>query len=496
MCHMQQSPTGPHLPRNAHRTQPGPRSPRTRGTHGGGAPVNTTAGDARAANTPHPRTHPQPHPAGGGATAPACATITHVRHLTPLLRPLTSAHTYRRWAYLVIGGALLMPYAMAALVLATLVNPTPAPAAFALTLTAALAAVAATAYLPGTRSAQTHLARALLRGPLTSTPRPNPTWRSNARTSLWLCLHMLTGMAVCLLTMVALTEAALLAVAPLTRDVATIAQGPLTFMGQTALTPAQRALGPLIGLALLAALVYTTALVGHLLTLAAPRLLGPSPTERLAAAQAHAHTLAERNRLARELHDSLGHALSVVTLQAATAARLLDTDPDFARQALTHIADQARTATADLDHALGILRENTPTPRTTPPDLAHLPHLARATQHTGTDLTLHLNGDPAHVPALLSRETYRISQEALTNALRHAPGQPLTLTLDITPTALTLTLTNPLPPTRAHRTPRGRGHHGITGMRERAHLLGGTLTAGPHHGTWRLTCRLTWKEQP
>ncbi|MEE2048775.1 histidine kinase, partial [Nocardiopsis tropica] len=171
------------------------------------------------------------------------------------------------------------------------------------------------------------------------------------------------------------------------------------------------------------ALLYTVALAGHLLALAAPRLLGPSPTERLAAAQAHAHTLAERNRLARELHDSLGHALSVVTLQAATAARLLDTDPEFARQALTHIADQARTATADLDHALGLLREDTAAPRTTPPDLSHLPHLAHATQHTGTDLTCHVSGDPARVPALLSRETYRISPEARTNALRHAPGQ-------------------------------------------------------------------------
>ncbi|OKI12418.1 histidine kinase, partial [Nocardiopsis sp. TSRI0078] len=362
---------------------------------------------------------------------------------------------------------------------------------------AALAAVAATAYLPGTRNAQLHLARALLRGPLTRTPQPTTAWRPTARTSAWLCLHLLLGMAVCLVTMTALTEAALLAIAPLTPTTPTIAQGPLTFTGQSPLTPTQRLLGPLLGLALLTALLYTVALTGHILARTAPRLLGPSPAERLAAAQAHAHTLAEHNRLARELHDSLGHALSVVTLQAATAARLLDTDPDFARQALTHIADQARTATADLDHALGILRRDTHTPRTTPPDLTHLPHLAQATQHTGTHLTCHITGDTAHVPALLSRETYRISQEALTNALRHAPGQPPTLHLDITPATLTLTVTNPLPPhTRTpapHRTRQGRG---ITGMRERAHLLGGTLTSRPHGTTWQLTLHLTWKEQP
>lgn len=422
-----------------------------------------------------------------------------MRH--PLLRPLTSAHTYRRWAHLVIGGALLTPYAMAALVLTTLVTQNgrtsdtlPGPGALTLATALTLAAVAATALVPGVRTAQLHLARALLRGPLTRHPAPDATGRGTARTSAFLCLHMLLGLAVCLLTMTALTEAALLAAAPLTPGPHSVAQGPLTFTGHAPLTRAQRLSGPFLGLLLLAALLYTLALAGHLLALAAPRLLGPSPAERLTAAQAHAHTLAERNRLARELHDSLGHALSVVTLQAATAARLLDTDPAFARQALTHIADQARTATADLDHALGVLREDTAAPRTTPPDLTHLPHLAHATQHTGTDLTCHLTGDPARVPALLSRETYRISQEALTNALRHAPGQPLTLRLDTTPTHLTLTVTNPLPPTRAPR--RRTGGRGLTGLRERAHLLGGALTAGPHHRTWQLTLHLTWKEHP
>ncbi|XKK39458.1 histidine kinase [Nocardiopsis sp. ARC36] len=97
----------------------------------------------------------------------------------------------------------------------------------------------------------------------------------------------------------------------------TTAQGPLTFTGHGEPTRTQLLAAP-CGPAPARRLLYTVALAGHLLALAAPRLLGPSPTERLAAAQAHAHTLAERNRLARELHDSLGHALSVVTLQAAT----------------------------------------------------------------------------------------------------------------------------------------------------------------------------------
>ncbi|RKS08873.1 histidine kinase [Nocardiopsis sp. Huas11] len=421
-----------------------------------------------------------------------------MRPLTRAIRPLTHAHTYRRWAYLVIGGALLMPFAMAALVLATLITQRgprtdePTTAALILAPTLCLALITATALIPGVRNGQTHLARALLQGPLTHTPHTT-TNRPTARATLWLCLHLLLGMVASLATMVALTEAALLAIAPLTPQPYAASQGPLTLMGHDTLTPAQRLAGPFLALLVVAALLYAIALLGHLLARTAPHLLGPTPTERLAAAHAHAHTLAERGRLARELHDTLGHALSVVTLQAATAARLLDTDPEFARQALTHIADQARTATADLDHALGILREDTPNDRTPPPDLTHLTHLAQATRHTGTDLTYHITGDTRHVPALLSRETYRISQEALTNALRHAPHQPLTLTLTVNPTDLTLHVTNPLPPHTRPRTRTGGGH-GITGMQERAHLLGGTLTARPTPTHWTLTLHLTWKE--
>ncbi|MDE3722026.1 histidine kinase [Nocardiopsis sp. N85] len=428
-----------------------------------------------------------------------------MRHLIPTIalaiRPFTSAHTYRRWVHLVIGGALLTPYAMAGLVLAGLLTQRgstlaqPGPAAWILGLALTLAAVAATARIPGVAAAQHQLARALLRGPLGDLPDTPPA--PGPRATLWAWLHGLIGMAVCLATMTVLTEAALLAIAPLAVDPYTVSQGPLTILGHDTLTRAQRLLGPLLGLTLLLALIAAIALTGHLMAALAPRLLGPSPARLLADAQARARTLAERNRLARELHDSLGHALSVVTLQAATAARLIDTDPDFARQALTHIADQARTATADLDHALGILREDTPAPTAPPPDLTHLPHLADTTRHTGTDLRLDTTGDPTTVPALLSRETYRIAQQAITNALTHAPGRFLTLTLAITPGHLHLTATNPLP----SRRPLGRrrtGGRGITGMRERAHLLGGTLTAAPapadHPTHWTLDLTLTWKD--
>lgn len=409
-------------------------------------------------------------------------------HLTAPLTPLT----YQRWAYLVIGGALSIPYLMASLVLASLLHSlttptpiaTPTPTVLALTLLIATILITTTSLIPATRTAQHHLAHTLLT-PLTTAPTTS-RWRTTA----WLHLHLLLGLAACLATMTALTEAALLAIAPLAPHT-TIAQGPLTLYGPHA--PTHPLLGPPLALAWTLTLLYTLALTGHLLAKAAPHLLGPTPGDRLAAAHAHAHRLAERNRLARELHDTLGHALSVVTLQAATAARLIDTDPTFARQALTHIADTARTATADLDHALGLLRHDTPTPRTPAPDLGDLTHLMRATQHTGTDLTCHVQGPTDHIPTLLSREAYRITQEALTNALRHAPHQPLTLTLRTTPTTATLTLTNPL--TRTPR-PRRTGGRGLQGMHERADLIGADLTHGPQGDHWATTLHLTWKDTP
>ncbi len=89
----------------------------------------------------------------------------------------------------------------------------------------------------------------------------------------------------------------------------------------------------------------------------APELLGPTPADRLAAAEQRAADLAVRNRLARELHDAVGHALSAVTLQASAARRVLDHDPEFVREALAAIEDTTRRTVGELDAVLGVLRE-------------------------------------------------------------------------------------------------------------------------------------------
>jgi Histidine kinase len=114
----------------------------------------------------------------------------------------------------------------------------------------------------------------------------------------------------------------------------------------------------LLGVALLLAVGYAGAGLGALAAVMAPTLLGPSPRERIAALETATGLLTERTRLARELHDSVGHALTVVTVQAAAARRVIDDDPEFARRALGAIEDSGRTAMADLDHVLGLLRDD------------------------------------------------------------------------------------------------------------------------------------------
>jgi len=158
---------------------------------------------------------------------------------------------------------------------------------------------------------------------------------------------------------------------------------------------------PLAGLAAAAALLALIAGTGALLARLAPRFLGPSAAERLAELEARAVRLAERNRLARELHDSVGHALSVVTLQAGAAGRVLDSDPVFAREALGAIEESARAALEDLDHVLGLLRED---PARTAPQatLKDLGRLLEQTRIAGVELDAEIGPEVERVPAAAS----------------------------------------------------------------------------------------------
>ncbi|WP_317453480.1 histidine kinase [Streptomyces sp. CBMA152] len=239
--------------------------------------------------------------------------------------------------------------------------------------------------------------------------------------------------------------------------------------------------------ALLAAAVC--AVVTSSLRWLAPRLLGPSSAERLALAAERERRLAERNRLAHELHDSIGHTLTATTIQAAVAGEVLSVDPVAARAALRSIEESTRAALEDLDYVLGVLRdqraETAPT-RT----LADLPELLDRLRHAGAMVEPELSGDLSSVQGTLSRAAYRILQEGLTNALRHGAGGRIEVRVAAAPDGLELSVVN------RTGTRQGPGAfptsgHGMPGLAERVRLLHGEIEAGPHGPQhWRLAVRL------
>lgn len=407
-----------------------------------------------------------------------------------LLAPLTSGTTWRRWAYLILGGAVAWPYVVAGMVLATVAGQrlhSIAPAV-ALGVLCIVVLPVLTAFVPVIRQLEGGAARMLLGGPVADHKIGRAaTWPDRFRTAGWFYAHLSVGFVVCLLTMVVPTASLGLVLATLT--------GGTPSLGITTLTPLDALSGaaaPVIAVVALLALVYAVAALGEITSIFAPALLGPSAAEWQAELERRTERLAERNRLARELHDSVGHSLSIVTLQAGAAARVLDADPAFAKQALSAIEESARTALADLDHVLGVLRED-PQSTTPRPTLDALEELLRSTRLTGLKVRAELPTGLARVPPVVSREAYRIVQEGLTNALRHAGKVPVELHVSVGTDELELEMTNPLTPGhRPAREDRGGGR-GLPGMRERVTVLRGTMIAGPDDGHWKVAVRLPLK---
>jgi signal transduction histidine kinase len=251
---------------------------------------------------------------------------------------------------------------------------------------------------------------------------------------------------------------------------------------------------PLAAVLAILALLLLSSAIGALLAYAAPRVLGPTPAERIELLERQTATLAERNRLARELHDSVGHALSLVTIQAAAARRVLATDPAFAENALAAMETSARAALADLDHVLGLLREDRRPGAEKAPQatLGDITRLVESTRAGGIAVTVEREGRLEELPAAVSREAYRIVQEGLTNAIRHA-GRPadqleVALSINLGTSGLRLELTNPV--TGAGQPARTGGGTGLAGIRERVAVLRGSVEAGLVRDQWRLAVTL------
>ena len=193
----------------------------------------------------------------------------------------------------------------------------------------------------------------------------------------------------------------------------------------------------------------------------------------------------ERTRIARDLHDSAGHALNVILVQAGAARLLRERDPERARTALEAIEDVARETVGEIDRLVHVLRESHTDAVAPPVGLAALDALVERHRAAGLDVTVQTEGEPRTLPRAVDQAAYRILQEALTNAGRHGDARA-DLRLTYGPRSLSLAVTNP-----AARAPASPGH-GIAGMRERAELLGGRLDADRVDGGFRVTAELPY----
>jgi signal transduction histidine kinase len=201
--------------------------------------------------------------------------------------------------------------------------------------------------------------------------------------------------------------------------------------------------------------------------------------ERAAAARQAAAE--ERLRIARDLHDLVGHGLSTIAVQSSTARLALDAgDTAAARTAMAAVEATSRGAMREMRQLLGVLREAGGPERAPSPGLADLDALAEGVRATGVRVDVERDGDLTVVPAAVELSAYRVAQEALTNVVKHAPGASVAVRVTTDSRFLRVRIADDGTSATA---PAGRGH-GLIGITERVGVLGGTVEAGPTEHGW------------
>lgn len=232
-------------------------------------------------------------------------------------------------------------------------------------------------------------------------------------------------------------------------------------------------------------------LLGILLPAAMGWLFGRQErlTEHLAAARlalAEQRVAEERRRVARDVHDLVGHGLAAALVQIASARHVLRRDPDAADEALEIAERVARSSMGELRLTVAALRDPTDV-ATALPSAADIGELVRSVRASGREVRLHTHGDPETVEAVVGLVLYRVCQESLANAARHAPGAAVAVELDVAGGAAAVAVRNG--PATRHTVPEAdQPRFGLQGMRERAEVVGGRVEAGPDGAGWRVCC--------
>ena len=201
--------------------------------------------------------------------------------------------------------------------------------------------------------------------------------------------------------------------------------------------------------------------------------------------------LAERRRIARDVHDFVGHGLAAVMLQITSARHVLRRDPAAAEEALRSAEEVGRHSMQELRRTVALLRSDDEAVAPPPlPSAREIPALVDHARAGGLAVELRMRGDLSRIAPSVGVALYRISQEALANAARHAPHARTILGIEVADRRASLMAETTGPTVAGPPTEQERPRYGIVGMRERAIALGGEFAAGPTPDGWRVSCRL------
>jgi signal transduction histidine kinase len=204
--------------------------------------------------------------------------------------------------------------------------------------------------------------------------------------------------------------------------------------------------------------------------------------ERLAERAVHL----ERRRIAAELHDLVGHSLGVLLLHVTGARRRVHDDPDAAEEALRQAEGIGKAGLTEIRRSVAALRDEAGTALAPTFTAADVPELVERTAAAGTTVSLTVGGELDAVEAIIGLAVYRVVQESLANATRHASGAPIQVGVHVRPDAVEVVVADVGTASR----PAGAGGVGLVGMRERVEALGGTLDAGPTPTGWQVKARI------